>query len=250
MTTSDALTPHSGDESEHGLPQTQDAETGEDAATPRTALSTPAVGRLSLYFRELSRLEAAGTETTSSHDLARMVNVSPAVVRRDLSSLGHVGQRGVGYNVSTLSDRIGHVLGSGVQRKTVLIGVGSLGNALLRYRGFGRLGFSLAAAFDTDPKKVGTSVGGITVRPLSDLEGVLETCRPELAILAVPSECAEDIACRLMAVGIQGILNFAPTTLRVPPGTAIINVDLASELQQLAFRIQHQGTGHHERLSL
>jgi len=203
-------------------------------------LSTPAVGRLSLYFRELHRLLASGETSTNSRDLGSLVNVSPAVVRRDLSSLGSVGRRGVGYDVATLADRIGEVLGSGVQWKAVLIGVGSLGNALLRYRGFERLGFSLAAAFDTDPAKIGQSVGGTKVRSLDELEAVLAEAKPELAILSVPSEQALDVASRAVAGGIQGILNFAPTTLRVPSGTAVINVDLASELQQLAFRIQNR----------
>ena len=205
----------------------------------RPGLSGPAVGRLSLYYRELHRLMAARVSSTNSRELAAMVNVSPAVVRRDLSSLGTIGRRGVGYNVPRLAERIGDVLGSGVQWKAVLIGVGSLGNALLRYRGFGRLGFSLAAAFDTDPKKIGQRVGGTTIRALEDLEIVLENSRPELAILAVPSEQAADVATQVIAGGIQGILNFAPTTLRVPSGIAVVNVDLASELQQLAFRIQN-----------
>ncbi|MFG0265803.1 MAG: redox-sensing transcriptional repressor Rex [Rhodopirellula sp. JB055] len=213
---------------------------GPDGDDRRAELSTPAVGRLSLYYRELHRLLDSGETSTNSRDLGAMVNVSPAVVRRDLSSIGSIGRRGVGYDVAILADRIGVVLGSGVHWKAVLIGVGSLGNALLRYRGFERLGFSLAAAFDTDPAKHGSEVGGTTVRSLDDLEDVLASAKPELAILAVPSEQASQVATRVVAGGIQGILNFAPTTLRVPAGTAIINVDLASELQQLAFRIQNR----------
>lgn len=205
----------------------------------RADLSTPSVGRLSLYFRELHRLLDAGTTSTNSRDLAAMVNVSAAVVRRDLSSIGSIGRRGVGYDVASLADHIGSVLGSGVNWKAVLIGVGSLGNALLRYRGFERLGFSLVAAFDTDLAKVNRDVGGTNILPLAELERVLIEHKPELAIIAVPSEHARDVASRLVAHGIQGILNFAPTTLQVPTSIAIINVDLASELQQLVFRIQN-----------
>ncbi|TWU10226.1 Redox-sensing transcriptional repressor Rex [Allorhodopirellula heiligendammensis] len=205
----------------------------------RTDLSTPAVGRLSLYFRELHRLLDAGQTSTNSRDLAAMVNVSAAVVRRDLSSIGSVGRRGVGYDVASLADHIGVVLGSGVHWKAVMIGVGFLGNALLRYRGFERLGFSLAAAFDTDPTKIGGVVGNTKILPMDQLEPVLRELKPELAILAVPSEQAKEVAAQVVALGIQGILNFAPTTLRVSSAVAVINVDLASELQQLAFRIQN-----------
>ncbi|MEM6366574.1 MAG: redox-sensing transcriptional repressor Rex [Planctomycetota bacterium] len=210
-----------------------------DQSNLHAALSSPAVGRLSLYFRELHRLASIGETTVNSREMGALVNVSPAVVRRDLSALGSMGRRGVGYDVTALADQIGRVLGSGVQWKAILIGVGSLGNALLRYRGFERLGFSLVAAFDTDSKKIGQQVGGVTVRPLKDLEPMLCKRQVELAILAVPSDHASDVASRVVQCGIAGILNFAPTTLRVPAGIAIINVDLASELQQLAFSIQN-----------
>jgi len=205
----------------------------------RGDLSTPSVGRLSLYFRELHRLLDAGQTSTNSHDLAAMVNVSAAVVRRDLSSIGSVGRRGVGYDVASLADHIGKVLGSGVKWKAVMIGVGFLGNALLRYRGFERLGFTLSAAFDNDPAKIDRVVGDTRILAMDRLEPELRRLRPELAILAVPSEQAMEVANRVVGLGIQGILNFAPTTLRVSSAVAVINVDLASELQQLAFRIQN-----------
>lgn len=201
-------------------------------------LPQPAVGRLSLYFRELQRLLEGEVGSVNSQELGRLVDVSPAVVRRDLSTLGTIGRRGVGYDVSTLIERIGTVLGSGVQWKVVLVGVGSLGDALLRYRGFERLGFSLIAAFDNDPARIGTSVGGVQVSDVAQLDRLLPELRPELAIIAVPAEHASDVADRLVAAGISGVLNFAPTTLRLPSAVAVVNVDLASELQLLAFGVQ------------
>ncbi len=201
-------------------------------------LPQPAVGRLSLYFRELHRLLDADVSSVNSQELGRLVNVSPAVVRRDISALGTIGRRGVGYDIRKLVDRIGTVLGSGVQWKVVLVGVGSLGNALLRYRGFERLGFELIAAFDNDLQRIGKVAGGVTVRDASELEQFLKEHPAELAILAVPAQEAAETAGRLLAGGIEGILNFAPTTLRLPGNVAVVNVDLASELQRLAFSVQ------------
>mgnify|MGYP001816443510 FL=1 len=198
------------------------------------------MGRLSLYFRELHRLRDSDVSSVNSQQLGGLVAVSPAVVRRDLSALGTIGRRGVGYDVSTLIERIGSVLGSGVQWKVVLVGVGSLGDALLRYRGFQRLGFNLIAAFDNDPARISTSVGGIEVKDVAELDAFLAVVRPELAILAVPADHAGAMATRLVAAGISGVLNFAPTTLRLPAGAAVVNVDLASELQMLAFSVQHR----------
>lgn len=202
-------------------------------------LPQPAVGRLSLYFRELHRLLDASESHVNSRELGQLVDVSPAVVRRDLSTLGTIGRRGVGYEIPTLIQSIGKVLGSGIEWRVVLVGVGSLGDALLRYRGFERLGFRLCAAFDSDPAKFGNEIGGVLVTDASMMAGRLAELRPDLAILAVPADNASEVASDLVASGISGILNFAPTTLKLPGTTAVVNVDLASELQRLAFSVQN-----------
>ena len=201
-------------------------------------LPKPAVGRMSLYFRELQRLLDSEVNSINSQELGQMVDVSPAVVRRDLSTLGTIGRRGFGYDIAVLIERIGTVLGSTVQWNVVLVGVGSLGDALLRYRGFERLGFRLSAAFDNDPEKIGTEISGIRVIDSTQIESVLEQDPAELAILAVPVKDAGELAARLVASQVSGILNFAPTTLRLPGNVAVANVDLASELQRLAFTVQ------------
>ncbi len=203
-------------------------------------LPQPAVGRLSLYYRELCRLLDSEVTSVNSQELGRLLDVSPAVVRRDLSALGTIGRRGVGYDIARLANRIGSVLGSGVQWKVVLVGVGSLGDALLRYRGFERLGFRLSVAFDNDAGRIGTSIGGIEIVDVALLESLLAANPAELAILAVPAENATEIANRLVASKISGILNFAPTNLRLSKSVAVVNVDLASELQRLAFSVQSQ----------
>ncbi|TWU51140.1 redox-sensing transcriptional repressor Rex [Rubripirellula reticaptiva] len=203
-------------------------------------LPQPAVGRLSLYYRELHRLLESQQGGVNSQQLGKLVNVSPAVVRRDLSALGTIGRRGVGYDIARLIERIGDVLGSGMQWKVVLVGVGSLGDALLRYRGFERLGFQLSAAFDNAANRIGSTIAGVRVLDAALIESFLAAEPAELAILAVPAEFAADIADRLVGCKINGILNFAPTTLKLPPKVAVVNVDLASELQRLAFAIQTQ----------
>ena len=209
-------------------------------APSASKLSRPTVGRLSLYYRELNRLHTSGKTHLNSTQLGSLVDVSPAVVRRDLSMLGTIGQRGIGYSITKVIEKIGLVMGSGVHWQVVLIGVGSLGNALLRYRGFEQLGFRLVAAFDQDPTKVGTAIGGVIVHDTELMAARLAELQPELAILAVPADQAATVAATLKSCGISGILNFAPTTLRLPGSCAVVNVDLASELQRLAFSVQHR----------
>ena len=209
-----------------------------DELDPHKTLPQPAVGRLSLYYRELHRLLDSGTQSVNSRELGRLVDVSPAVVRRDLSALGTIGRRGVGYAVPALIEAIGSMLGSGLQWRVILVGVGSLGDALLRYRGFERLGFQLIAAFDVNAARIGTEIGGVRVRNASEIGHTLRDRKPDLAILAVPADKAVEVANQLVAGGISGVLNFAPITLRLKSGVAVVNVDLASELQRLAFSVQ------------
>jgi len=211
---------------------------GEDRS--RAQLSRPAVGRLSLYFRELHRLKEAGTETINSRTLGQLVNVSAAILRRDLSTIGTSGRRGVGYGVEELLEQIGKVLGSGQRWEVVLIGAGSLGDALLRYRGFSRLGFKLTTAFDINPARIGTVVGGVPIHDAAEMRAKLSDQPPHLAILAIPAEQAVEVANQLVSMGVSGLLNFAPVTLKLGSKVAVVNVDLASELQRLAFAVQTQ----------
>ena len=204
------------------------------------------VGRLGLYYRELYRLLETNTTNVNSVDLGKLLGVSPAVVRRDLNSLRAIGRRGVGYPVQALIETIGRALGSGMQWRVILLGVGSLGDALLRYKGFDRLGFQLVAAFDANPNKIGRETGGVIVSDVAELENKIIEVKPELAILAVPAEQALELSARLVAAGVTGILNFAPITLQFKGTVAVVNVDLASELQRLAFSVQHQTVSPHE----
>lgn len=202
-------------------------------------LSGAAVGRLSLYLRELQGLAAAEVKSVNSAKLGKLVDVSAAVVRRDLSSLGAIGRRGVGYQVEHLIDAIGGVLGSGRQWTVVLVGVGSLGSALLRYRGFEPFGFQISDAFDSNPQRIGRRVGGLVVQDVANMPTRLKEVKVNLAVLAVPSEHAAEVAQKLANGGVEGILNFAPSTLKLSPSIAVVNVDLGGELQRLAFAVQN-----------
>ena len=171
-----------------------------------TRLPRPAVGRLSLYFRELHRLADQGDTHVNSKELGALVDGFPSGrASRPKQSWNDWDAR------HRLRDRqliaqIGDVLGSGVQWQVVLVGVGSLGDALLRYRGFQRLGFRLVAAFDSDTTKVGSSVGGVTISDAATMAGRLTELNPDLAILAVPADQATLVAADLVACGISGIL--------------------------------------------
>lgn len=195
------------------------------------------VSRLSLYLRELQHRLRDGHETTSSTQLGKLLGFTDAQVRKDLAYFGQFGYPGIGYRCQELITEIKRILGTNRPWPVGLVGVGNLGRALLRYRGFNSQGFRVVADFDTAPELAGMEVEGLRVYPLEELADVVQQLGIKLAILAVPSGAAQQVAEQLMAAGIDGILNFAPVTLNLPGSPPIVGVDLAIELEQLSFAV-------------
>ena len=204
---------------------------------PDVRLSRATAQRLSQYLRCLGGPDrAAGT--VSSLDLARSVGVSAAQVRRDLAALGHLGQRGVGYDPAGLATAIRRTLGIDRTWRAVIVGVGNLARALLRYRGFRDQGFEIVGLFDADPAKIGQSLDGLVVEDVTAVPARVAELRAELGVLTTPSESTQAVADALVAAGVRGLLNFAPVLLRTPPTVQSVTVDLAIQLEQLAFMVQ------------
>ena len=201
---------------------------------PRT-IPEATVARLAVYLRVLTALAEGGRSTVSSGELAAAAGVNPAGLRKDLSHLGPCGVRGVGYEVRTLHDRISGVLGVERSRACVLVGMGNLGSALADYAGFGSRGFEFVGLFDAAAARVGQRIGGRTVRPMDELEAVVEETQASIGVITTPAEVAQVVCDRLAAAGVRSILNFAPVTLSAPAGVDVRKVDLAVELQVLAF---------------
>ena len=210
----------------------QPGEIPSDASVPKVVVS-----RLSLYLRELQRLQAAGQQTISSSQLGTLLGFSDAQVRKDLGFFGQFGYPGVGYRCDELIRAMRDILGTNHSWPVVMVGVGNLGQALLGYRGFGRQNFAIAAAFDADPTKVGQTVRGLRIQPLEELAATIREQGIRLGMIVVPADRAQEAADRLVAAGIEGIVNFAPVTLALPPHVQNVGVDLAIELEQLSFAV-------------
>jgi len=210
----------------------QAADLPSDASVPKVVVS-----RLSLYLRELQRLVASGQQTISSNQLGALLGFSDAQVRKDLGFFGQFGYPGVGYRCDELICAMQDILGTNHSWNVAMVGVGNLGQALLGYRGFGRQNFAIAAAFDADPTKVGQTVQGLRIQPLEELAVTIRAKGIRLGMIVVPAEQAQEAANRLVAAGIEGIVNFAPVTLALPPHVQNVGVDLAIELEQLSFAV-------------
>jgi redox-sensing transcriptional repressor len=197
-----------------------------------------AIYRLSIYYRCLQKLSSNELDTVSSTTLARAAGVKPAQLRKDLAYFGQFGTRGLGYPVEILAATIREALGREHLQPVILVGAGNLGSALLRYHGFEKEGFEVIAAFDANPEA--TRARGVTIPVFADseLESFIKSESVKLAILCVPVEFAQAVVNRLVAAGIQGVLNFSPIVLEVGPEVTVNNVDLALELEHLSYFIR------------
>ena len=203
----------------------------------RREIPKATVNRLPIYHRYLRFLQNAGKKRISSTELSDAVKVDSATIRRDFSYFGALGKRGYGYDVDYLLDFFTKTLNQDRLTSVALIGVGNLGNALLHYNFRKNNNVRIGAAFEVDPKLIGTIQSGVPVYSIDELEEQLEAQGIEIALLTVPQEEAPIAVERLVAAGIKGILNFTPLRCDVPSHVRMQHVDLTNELQTLIYFI-------------
>jgi redox-sensing transcriptional repressor len=201
-----------------------------------TRIPNATIGRIALYLRPLERLLLEGVNVVSSRKLALLCRVRSAQVRKDLSYFGEFGVRGVGYDVGGLIREIHRILGTDLEWRLGIVGLGNLGQALLQDEYFSKRSYRFVAAFDSDPNKVGKIIHhGLSIQPASE---ITETCRKlgvHIGVLAVPPSVAQNSADRLFEAGVKAILNFSPIQLREPECCHIENVDFTVSLDNLAY---------------
>jgi redox-sensing transcriptional repressor len=208
------------------------------------AISELTTGRLSVYLRCLTFLEAQGQKTVSSHDMAERFHLNSSQIRKDLACFGEFGTRGVGYDVSRLKEQLVTTLGIDRTRSVVIVGAGNLGMALADYDGFNANGFHIVAMLDVDPDKTGKeSRRGIPVLDFDRLADVTRKNHVEIGIVAVPGDNAQQVYDALVESGVRAILNFAPVQIRLRRGVKVKSVDLRINLESLSFYLKNVEDG-------
>ena len=177
-------------------------------------ISQAVIRRMPRYYRYLGELLDEGVERISSSDLSRRMNVTASQIRQDLNNFGGFGQQGYGYNVQSLYEEIGRILGLDTEHKIIIIGAGNLGQALANYVKFEKLGFVITALFDVNPALKGQSVRGIPIYMLDELDEYCRTHQVDIAALTMPKSKADSIAKKVVELGIHAIWNFAHVDLR------------------------------------
>jgi redox-sensing transcriptional repressor len=213
------------------------------AATPERHIAESTVRRLSLYLRVLEQAAQRGQQTISSDALADDGGTTSAQVRKDLSFFGSFGKRGRGYDVAELVTQLQEILGLGRDWRVYIVGAGKIGAALVSYRGFSQRGFRVLGIYDNNPQLVGREIDGVGIRSMAQLEHDATRELPDIAVITVPAEHAQHVADRVVAAGIRAIMNFAPAPIHVPSSVTVKSVNMALELEGLAYALVHRDGG-------
>jgi redox-sensing transcriptional repressor len=188
---------------------------------PGEKLSLGVAARLSRYLQVLTQARKMGKQTISSQELADYTHVNSTQIRRDLSGFGKFGKRGVGYNVESLVTQIRKILRTSGQHNIALFGAGHLGTAIATSDIFADHGFRVVAIFDSDAEKVGTRIGQLEVLPKDELRRVIDDQDIVVAVLAVPSAAAQELADEVADAGVKIIFNYSEALIHVPPEVTV-----------------------------
>jgi len=204
-------------------------------------ISDAVIRRLPRYYRQLTDLCSRGIVRISSHSLGQEMNITASQIRQDFSCFGEFGQQGYGYNVEELRAEIGHILGVDNDHHLVMIGVGNLGHALLQNFQFPQAGFTVDAAFDISPAIIGSTVNGVPIYSMNDLDSFIREHTVDVVVLTIPQSVAQDTADHLIALGIRGFWNFTNVELSSPsPDVKFENIHFADSLLTLSYRIANR----------
>jgi len=193
------------------------------------------IGRLPVYLRALSVMATTGQEITSSHELGEKLGISSAQIRKDFSHFGEFGKQGTGYRISYLQDQLRRILKIDREWPVALIGIGDVGQALVRYNGFRDRGFRIALVFDTDPEKIGQPIGDLAIQDVATLPDVVREQNVQIAMIAAPAKAAQDVADLCVKGGVRAILNYAPINLAVPENVYVQYIDPVTHLQRMTY---------------
>lgn len=213
----------------------------ERVTVKRAKVSNNVIRRLPRYLRKLDELTEKGVSRISSSELGQQLGLTASQIRQDFSCFGEFGQQGYGYNVTALRAQIATILGLDRGFSAVLVGVGNIGRALVDNFCFSSWGCHLCAAFDIDPRLIGTTMNGIPIYSMEQLETYLKENSVDVAVLTVPKEVAIKVTERLTSCGIEAIWNFTNVDLTGPESTTIVeNVHFSDSLLSLSYYVSER----------
>ena len=193
-------------------------------------LTVGVASRLSRYLQVLTQARKMGKDRISSQEIADYTNINATQIRRDLSTFGKFGKRGVGYTTEGLLSEIRKILRTQGQHNIALVGAGRLGQAVASSPIFAEHGINIAAVFDVDPDKVGRRVGDLSVTDYSRLKDVVREKNIIVGVLAVPAASAQRAADDLVDAGVKIIFNYSEALIDAPHDVTVHTFNPAVDL--------------------
>lgn len=196
------------------------------------------IRRLPIYLQALQHLHSRSIVTTNSQELGKMLGISAAQIRKDLSQFGGFGKQGTGYNIPFLIEKLKNILKIDRTWDVILVGAGDLGHAIARYQGFQNRGFRIIAVFDNNTAIIGSTIEEFSILPVSQARDFIQKNRVNIALLTVPASSAQEAAEFLVEAGIKAILNYAPISLLLPEGIQVEYLDPLLQLQHMTYYLE------------
>ena len=202
-----------------------------------TAISNKIINRLTLYHC-IIKYTAKNQEFISSFEIADLLGLDDSLVRKDIALCGVLGRKKNGYLTTELKQAIEKKLGFSERKEVFVIGAGNLGTALVKYADFKYYGIDILALFDTDENKIGTEVSGKRILALNKLESLISRISVKNIILAVPPECAQNVADYAIKCGVKFIWNFTPAVLKTPKSVTVYHENIISSFMQMRNSVE------------
>jgi len=203
-------------------------------------VSMAVIKRLPKYHQCLGRLLRENIERISSQELSHLLGFTASQIRQDLNNFGEFGQQGYGYNVESLYNEIAKILGLNTLHKMVIVGAGNLGQALANYEDFEVHGFKILALFDVNPRLIGLKIRDIPILDPDELDYFINRNDIDIAVIAVPSERAPEVAEVLARTSVKGIWNFSMVEISKGKDLIVENVHLIDSLFTLSYRMNEE----------
>lgn len=208
-----------------------------NSSIPNWNVPEPALRRLPWYLAYIKLLKKEGQTHVSSTQIANKINVSSTQIAKDLSYVNVSGKTRVGYEIIVLIEVLEQFLGFTSQHKAVVLGVGSLGGALLSDSGLEQFGLKIFAGFDVDDKVIGSKINDIPVFNIEDFAQHNKIINADIGILTVPPDNAQQTADFAIQNGIRAIWNFTPFRIRVPEHIVLQNTSLYAHMAVMFNRL-------------
>jgi redox-sensing transcriptional repressor len=202
---------------------------------PHNQIPDIVVGRLPQYLRSLQRMSREGRQITSSQELGERLGISAAQIRKDLSQFGGFGKQGTGYKITYLIEQLQKILNIDNDWDVAVVGIGGIGSAIVRYKGFTNRGFKIRMIFDSDPGKIGTKIENLVIQDSKEMTETIKAAGIQIAMLAVPADQAQNVANQLVEAGVRAILCYAPISLNLPASVRIQYIDPSVHLQRMTY---------------